>query len=65
MSRPEVLDRVLASQQDLDMPEPSNIIRFFTVLWESLYPDQNFSTLDLNSIEERNDDMEINFVLTT
>lgn len=60
MRRPEILDRVLAGQQDLDMPEPSNIVRFFTILWESLFPGQDQHTLDLTDIQEKNDVMEIN-----
>lgn len=60
MRRPEILDRVLASQQDLDMPEPSNIFQFFTILWEILFPEQDPTTLDSTDIEEKNDVMEIN-----
>ena len=60
LHRPEVLDRVLASQQDLDMPEPSDIVQFFTILWESLFPGQDQHTVDLTDLEENNDVMEIN-----
>jgi hypothetical protein len=60
LRRPEILDRVLAGQQDLDMPEPSDIVQFFTILWESLFPEQDWRALDATNLEENNDVMEIN-----
>lgn len=60
LQRPDVLDRVLASQQDLEMPEPSDLVGFFCVLWECLFPGQDAGTVDLSHIEEDNDMMEIN-----
>lgn len=60
LHHPAILDGVLAGQQDLDMPEPSNVVRFFTILWESLFPGQDRHSLDITNVEQKNDVMEIN-----
>lgn len=59
--RPETLDRVLASEQDLDMPEPTNVVRFFAILWEVLYPNIDCSAIDLSEAEENNDTLNVEF----
>jgi hypothetical protein len=60
MDRPEILDRVLAEQQDLTLFEFSDICRFFRWLWETLYPGEDYRKFDLSDVVENNDWLETN-----
>ncbi|HEV2971210.1 MAG TPA: hypothetical protein VGY55_14645 [Pirellulales bacterium] len=56
----DVLDRILAGEQDLTMSEPSDIRRFFLWLWETLCPEEDYQKVDLRDVVENNDMMEPN-----
>ncbi len=62
LERPHVLeDDVIANAQDLTMPEPSDIRRFFLWLYESIFPDDNVADIDVSDAKEDNDVMQMNF----
>jgi hypothetical protein len=62
--KPRILDyEVLANVQDLTMPEPSDYKQFFCWLYDVLFPAQPMSDVDLSTLREDNDPMEINRVM--
>ena len=62
LDKPEVLENdVLANVQDLTMPEPSDIRRWFLWLYESLFPNEHVRTVDVSDVVEDNDVMQMNF----
>lgn len=55
LHRPECLHRVLGGAQELDMPEPKDIVRFFSLLFEVLFPGDNWRSVNTARVVEDND----------
>jgi hypothetical protein len=52
--------QVLANEQDLTLPEPTDVRSMFCWLWEVLFPREDFRQIETDEFAENNDPLEIN-----
>lgn len=59
LHKPQYLEKALNDLQDLDMPAPVDTTLFFSLMYDALYPGEDWRSVDTSDLVENNDSNEM------